>query len=80
MGVQTRQRAGTRGTARGPGEGRPVTRPEGEQAVEEAGSGRQPLSAPAAMPPMIRFWARKKTTSIGRPTMTVPARIEPQLV
>src|SRR5699024_883447 len=35
--------------------------------------------APAARPPMMRFWARKKMISIGRETNTAPAMITPQL-
>src|SRR5699024_5241183 len=38
----------------------------------------QPFSAPAARPPMMRRWARKKTASIGRATITVPAITGPQ--
>src|SRR5699024_11742885 len=36
--------------------------------------------APAARPPMMRFWARKKRISIGRETNTAPAMITPQLL
>src|SRR5699024_1088468 len=38
----------------------------------------QAFSAPAARPPMRRRWARKKTASIGRATITVPAITGPQ--
>src|SRR5690606_7509267 len=51
------------GTARGP---RPLP-----------GTG-QPLRAPETMPPTMRRWARKKTTSIGAATITVPAMTGPQ--
>ncbi len=46
-----------------------------------AGPSRRPhFMAPAARPPMMRFWARKKRISIGRETNTAPAMITPQLL
>src|SRR5699024_10813013 len=38
------------------------------------------LMAPAARPPVMRCWARKKRISIGRETNTAPAMITPQLL
>lgn len=52
----------------------------GTVGTERSSSRRPHFMAPAARPPMMRFWARKKRISIGRETNTAPAMITPQLL
>lgn len=52
----------------------------GTAGTERSSSRRPHFMAPAARPPMMRFWARKKRISIGRETNTAPAMITPQLL
>ena len=73
-----------RGVARrrppGQGPGLVGVRPTAQDGPEGGRGRRTHFMAPAARPPMMRFWARKKRISIGRETNTAPAMITPQLL